>query len=126
MTAQTGGRSLAYVPRPRRLLARQRGGSSGSSCQSLFFPGVLEHFIRFGFQIVQGCVRLALFGPGLQLMPDFDGGRPTDLQFTRQLGGRFALAYAPNDQYRLFGPKIPAFKDRPAIQIINRAYTMLC
>jgi hypothetical protein len=48
-----GGRSLANVPRPHRLLARQRGGSAGSLCSIPFFPRVLEHLVAFGFQIRQ-------------------------------------------------------------------------
>src|SRR4051812_38902736 len=37
-TPAIGGRSVAKVPWPRRLLARRRGGSSGSSCGRPFSP----------------------------------------------------------------------------------------
>jgi hypothetical protein len=42
-----GGRSLADVPCPVRLFARRRGGSAGSRCGVLFFPGVLVQFVGF-------------------------------------------------------------------------------
>src|SRR5436305_801519 len=45
-TPQIGGRSLAYVPWPRRLFARRRGGSPGSRCGSPFFPRVLVRLVR--------------------------------------------------------------------------------
>src|SRR5437868_6741340 len=83
-TPTMGGRSLSYVPRPRRLLARRRGGSCESPCQSPFFPRILEHFVGFDFQIAQRRLRLRLLGAGLQLMPDFGGSGSTDSQFTRQ------------------------------------------
>lgn len=41
ITLMMGGRSLASVPCPLRLLARRRGGSAGSGCGVLLFPGVL-------------------------------------------------------------------------------------
>src|SRR5918998_3742072 len=44
-TPQTGGRSLSHVPWPGRLLARRRGGSSGSVCGTPFFPRVLVHLV---------------------------------------------------------------------------------
>jgi hypothetical protein len=45
-----GGRSFAYVPCPLRLLARRRGGSVGSGCGVLFFPGVVVQLVGF-----EGC-----------------------------------------------------------------------
>jgi hypothetical protein len=119
MTAQTGGRSLSYVPRPRRLLARRRGGSCGSPCHSLFFPRVLEHFVGFDFQIAQGRLRLDPFGIGLQVMSDFGGGRPTDTQFSRYLGRRFSLTHCPDKQDCLLRSKVAPFKHRPAVQIVD-------
>jgi hypothetical protein len=41
----TGGRALAEVPCPVRLLARRRGGSVGSGCGVRFFPRVLVQLI---------------------------------------------------------------------------------
>ena len=47
----TGGRSFSQVSRPRDLLARRRGGSSGLRCVSPFFPRVLVHFVGFDLGI---------------------------------------------------------------------------
>src|SRR5215469_17699531 len=52
-TPAIGGRSVAKVPWPRRLLARRRGGSSGSSCGMPFFPRVLVHLIGLDHRVVQ-------------------------------------------------------------------------
>jgi hypothetical protein len=45
MILMMGGRSLAKVPGPFRLLARRRGGSSGSGWGVLVFPRVLVQFV---------------------------------------------------------------------------------
>src|SRR6516162_10070527 len=65
ITPAMGGRSLSQVPRPRNLLARRRGGSSGSVCGMPFFPRILVHLIGLDRLIVQrervgGLQRLAL------------------------------------------------------------------
>src|SRR5258708_20534616 len=66
-----GGRSLSYVPCPRCLLARRRGGSAGSRWGSLFFPGILIQFIGFRLLIVVQCIiRLQQSGVGLHLLTD--------------------------------------------------------
>jgi hypothetical protein len=41
-----GGRAVAEVPCPFRLLARRRGGSAGAGWGGLFFPRVLGQFVR--------------------------------------------------------------------------------
>ena len=46
MMLMMGGRSLAKVPCPFRLLARRRGGSAGSGWGVLCFPRVLVQFVR--------------------------------------------------------------------------------
>src|SRR5258707_5406203 len=61
-TPTTGGRSFSKVPRPRRLLARRRGGSSTSGCGVPFFPRILEHLITFDFRIRQNAGRLQMLG----------------------------------------------------------------
>src|SRR5947209_6587736 len=53
-TPQTGGRSPAYVPWPRRLLARRRGGSAGSRCGTPFFPRILVCLVRLDVGVLQG------------------------------------------------------------------------
>jgi len=97
ITAQTGGRSFSYVPRPRRLFALHRGGSCGSACHSPFFPGVLEHFVGFDFQIAQGFCRLFAFCIDLQKMPHFCSCCAADLQLARQFRRRFALEHLSNE-----------------------------
>src|SRR3954451_21311527 len=52
-TPAIGGRSGSKVPWPLRLLARRRGGSSGSSCGVPFFPRVLVHLGSFDHLVVQ-------------------------------------------------------------------------
>src|SRR5689334_7946414 len=52
-TPATGGRSVAKVPWPLRLLARRRGGSAGSACGMPFFPRVLVHLIDFDHLVAQ-------------------------------------------------------------------------
>src|SRR5262249_38656644 len=53
-TPAIGGRSVSKVPSPLRLLARRRGGSSGSSCGMPFFPRVLVHLVGLDHVIIQG------------------------------------------------------------------------
>src|SRR5258707_1143890 len=67
-TPTIGGRSLASLPRPRRLLARRRGGSVGSRGGLPFFPRILKHFVTFGLPIRQGVFGLQLFSLRLQLV----------------------------------------------------------
>ena len=118
MTAQAGGRSLANVSRPRRLLARRRGGSSGLPCHSPFFPRILEHLIGFGFLIFQRGFRLFFFGIALQLLAYFCCRGATDAQFPRQFCRWFSLANASDKQDRLLRAKTMPFKDRIAIQTV--------
>ena len=121
MTEQIGGRSFAYVPRPRRLLARQRGGSSGLPCHSPFFPRILEHLICFYFLIYQRGFWLFSLGVCLQLVPHFCCCCAADAQFPRQFRRWLALTNTPDKQDRLFWTKITAFKDSSAIQVVNAA-----
>jgi hypothetical protein len=44
---------VSKVPWPLRLLARRRGGSSGSSCGIPFFPRVLVHLVGLDHVVVQ-------------------------------------------------------------------------
>src|SRR5215471_19378577 len=68
-TPATGGRSVAKVPWPRRLLARRRGGSSGSSCGMPFFPRVLVHLIGLDHLVVQRVAVQADAGALLESVP---------------------------------------------------------
>src|SRR3954447_15698984 len=66
-TPAIGGRSVSKVPCPLRLLARRRGGSSGSSCGIPFFPRVLVHLVGLHHVIIQ---RVAVqVDPGVLLEP---------------------------------------------------------
>lgn len=114
MTAHTGGRSLAYVPRLRLLLARRRGGSSRSPCHAPFSPRILEHLIGFYFLIRQRSLWLLSFGIGLQLVAHGRGRRPADGQLSRQFRRRFTLANTLDEQNRLLWPEISPFKDGTA------------
>ena len=60
-----GGQSLAYVPRPRCLLARRRGRSCGSKCSSPFFSRILEHLIALRYLIGKWRVGLQMDSVGL-------------------------------------------------------------
>ncbi len=119
MTAHTGGRSLAYVPRPRLLLARRRGGSSGSPCHTPFFPRILEHLIGLYFLIRQRGLWLLSFGIGLQLVAYFRCRWPADVQLSRQFRRRFALTNTPDEQDRLLWPEVTSFKDGAAIHVVD-------
>jgi len=121
ITEQIGGRSFAYVPRPRRLFALRRGGSSRSPCHSPFFPSVLEHFVGFDFQIAQGFCCLLCSGVGLQQMSHFQRRCPADLQFSSQFRRRFSLQHFSQKQYRFLRCKMPALKYRAAVQVVNAA-----
>src|SRR3954453_432361 len=66
-TPAIGGRSVAKVPWPLRLLARRRGGSSGASCGTPSFPRVLIHLIGLDHVVAQ---RVAVQSdPGALLEP---------------------------------------------------------
>ena len=67
--------------------ARRRGGSHGSPCQSPFSPRILEHFIRFHFQVIQRVIRLFAFGVGLQRVPHLCRRGAADIQNPRHSGG---------------------------------------
>ncbi len=119
MTAQTGGRSFSYVPRPPRLFARTRGGSCGSPCHFPFFPSVLEHFVGFDFQIVQRFGRLLLFSVGLQQVAHCQHRRPADFQLSAQFRSRFSLQHFTDEHNCLLWREGSPFKHRAAIQVVN-------
>src|SRR5258708_90145 len=107
-----GGRSLAYVPCPRCLLARRRAGSSGSSCFSPFFPRVLKQFVGFSLPVVEATGRLGAFGVGLQGVSDVVHRAATDLDFASECQAGLAFADAAQQQDDLRGVQVLAFKDR--------------
>src|SRR4051812_48704843 len=80
-TPQTGGRSLAYVPWPRRLFARRRGGSPGSRCGSPFFPRVLVRLVRLDVGVLQRVEVAEPVCQVLELVADLQEFEPIALQF---------------------------------------------
>src|SRR5512135_584298 len=52
-TPQTGGRSFSQLPWPGALLARRRGGSSGSRCGTPSFPVVLVRLVGLQDLVIQ-------------------------------------------------------------------------
>ena len=60
---------MSKVPWPLRLLARRRGGSSGSSCGMPFFPRVLVHLVGLDHVIVQRVAVQADAGALLEPVP---------------------------------------------------------
>src|SRR5438128_7710959 len=113
-----GGRSLSYVPCPRALLARRRGGSVGSRCGSLFFPRVLVQLVRFGLLIfVEWIIRLQHQGIGLQALADTLHRLAAHPDFSRQDLGLFAFDHASHQQDDLLRLQVSSFKDRPAVHV---------
>ncbi|VTR95154.1 unnamed protein product [Gemmata massiliana] len=103
-TPTTGGRSLSKFPWPRCLLARRRGGSSGSGWRMPFFPRVLEHFIGLGCRTGHRThVLRGLQSQALKSVPECEPVLAITSEFASQLCGWCALADAPQDQHQLDG-----------------------
>src|SRR5215213_7321667 len=69
-TPAIGGWSASKVPWPLRLLARRRGGSSGSSCGTPFFPRVLVHLVGLDHGVAQRVAVRADPGAVLEPVPE--------------------------------------------------------
>src|SRR5260221_13217429 len=115
-----GGRSLAYVPCPRALLARRRGGLVGSRWGSLFFPRILIQLICFRLLIVIKCtIRLQPQSVGLHLLKDNLHRLAAHTHFVCQDLRLFALNHTAYQQDDLFWFQAASFKDRLAIYVIG-------
>src|SRR5260370_2258174 len=115
-----GGRSLSYVPCPRALLARRRGGSAGSRCGSLFFPRILVQLIRFCLLIfVERVIRLQGQGIRLQRLADNLHRLAAHPDFSRQDLRLFAFDHTSHQQDDLLRLQVPSFKDRLAVHVIR-------
>lgn len=77
-----GGRSLSYVPRPLRLFARRRGGSSGSGCLRPFFPHVLVQLVGLELVANEAIVRQRIVEVLLKLLPDLAQAFAVDVELT--------------------------------------------
>ena len=110
-TPTIGGRSVAKVPRPRRRLARRRGGSAGSGCGMPFFPRVLVHLVRFDHVIVQRVLVQSPPGVLLKSVPQIQEAHAVAVQFAGQLGRRHALGDAAEDGQDLGGTTLGALED---------------
>src|SRR5712691_45234 len=113
-----GGRSLAYVPCPRAVLARRRGGSAGSRCGSLFSPRVLVQLIRFGLLIfVERIIWLQRQGIGLPPLADKLHRLAAHPDFSRQDLGLFAFDHAAHQQNDLLRLQVASCKDCLAVHV---------
>src|SRR3954469_10592952 len=97
-TPQTGGRSVAQVPCPTALLARRRGGSSGSICGTPFFPRVLVRLVGLDRVVRQRQAVAVGRGAGLDLVPQLKQVPAAGPELAGQLGGRDPLDEPPQDQ----------------------------
>src|ERR1700733_3233071 len=107
-TPQTGGRSVSQVPCPGRLLARRRGGSSGSRCATPFFPRILVGLVGLQHRVIQRHDVTVAGGEILEPVPQVQQLRAVASQLAGQLGGRDALGEAPDDQDQFAGPAFGA------------------
>ena len=110
---------MAYVPRPRRLLARRRGGSARSKCSSPFFPRVLKHFIAFGRLVGERRVRLELLRTGLQTMAPFQHRFLGHADFACQLRGGLPLQDPAHEQDDMLGHELAACEHGATVEGID-------
>lgn len=110
--------SLAYVPRPRRLLARRQGGSFGSRCGLPFFRYILEHLITSGFRVRQCPAQLQLLRLRLQLVVQGQHRLIANAQFSRQRYGCLALQNAAQQQDYLGRRQVVLLQHGSSIQVI--------
>jgi hypothetical protein len=100
-TPTIGGRSVSKVPWPLRLLARRRGGSSGSSCGIPFFPRVLVHFVGLDHVIVQRVAVEVESGALLEPVPQGQQFLAIAAQLARHLRRGGALSDPTQDHQEL-------------------------
>jgi hypothetical protein len=112
-TPQTGGRSFSQVPCPGRALARRRGGSSGSTCGTPFFPRILVGLVGLQHRILQRHDVAVAEGEILEPVPQVQQLRAVAAQLAGQSGGGDPLGEAADDQDQLVGPALDAVQGGP-------------
>ena len=106
-----GGRAGAAVPRPRRLCARRRGGSGGSTCSSLFFPRMLNQRITCRCAIGERWRGLQLCSVGMQVVAPLHDALLGEPKVPRVLRAGVPLAPPAHEQHPLHGRSVPARED---------------
>lgn len=103
-----GTRSLSHEPWPNFWLARRRGGSSGSSCTTPFFPRVLVPLVGLDGGVGQrrGVGLVGRQGAGLDPVPPLQQVAAAAARLAGQGGGRAALGEAAEDQDALAGAEV--------------------
>src|SRR5215813_3311152 len=102
-TPAIGGRSVSKVPWPLRLLARRRGGSSGSGCGMPFFPRVLVHLVGLDHLVIQRVAVQTDAGALLESVPEGQQLLAIAAQLARQLRRGGALGDPAEDHQQLRG-----------------------
>src|SRR5262249_20606547 len=102
-TPAIGGRSVSKVPWPLRLLARRRGGSSGSACGMPFFPRVLIHLVGLDHLVAQRVAVQADPGALLESVPQGQQLLAIAAQLARHPGPGGALSDPAEDHQELCG-----------------------
>src|SRR5512135_2495708 len=112
-TPAIGGRSVSKVPWPRRLLARRRGGSLGSSCGTPFFPRVLVHLVGLDHVIVQRVAVAVESGALLEPVPQGQQFLAIAAQLARHLRRGGALSDPAQDHQELRGTAMGPLQGGP-------------
>jgi hypothetical protein len=102
---------LAKVPWPRRLLARRRGGSAGSSCGMPFFPRILVHLVGLDHGVIQRVAVQPEPRVLLEAVSQLEEMLAVAAQLAGHLGRRLARRDAVEDEHDLGGAAMGALKD---------------
>src|SRR5712691_2117811 len=120
-TPATGGRSLSQVPWPFTLLARRRGGSSGSSCLTPFSPAfwyISSASVTVSFKTVGGEM---LLNQLLNLVTVLQQVRSVDPELARQVLCGHALRHPTQNQNNRGAAVARPVPDRVRKQIVDCA-----
>ena len=109
------------MPWPRRLLARRRGGSSGSACGTPFFPRVLIHLVGLHGGVIERHRVGRLEGRLLEPVPQLQQVLAVSVQLPGEPGGGLPLGDPPEDQEDLGRPAVGLVEDRPGERVEHPA-----